>query len=204
MRRQKKSWLFIKACLFLLSLAPFLSLLQDTIQNQLGANPIESLHFRLGDWALRFLCLGLALTPLRRVIKQSWPLRLKRMIGLFTFFYASLHLAVYIILDLSLSWKNFIDEVPQSPYILVGLFTYLLLLPLAFTSTKTMQKYLGKHWKQLHKLIYIAGISAVTHYFWLVKSDLSSPLFYAALLFILLFSRLLPSHKIKNKRTPNS
>jgi len=190
MRLSKKSWATIKICIFFFSLSPFLLLLTDTVQDQLGANPIEALHFRLGDWALRFLCIGLALSPLKKLLKQSWPIHFRRMMGLYAFFYASLHFLVYIMLDLSLSWETFIEEVPQSPYILVGLFTYILLTPLAFTSTKSMQKRLGKRWIQLHKLVYIAGISAVIHYLWLVKSDHSDPLFYAIVMLLLLFIRL--------------
>lgn len=191
MRISKKGWALIKICVFFLCLSPFLLLLSDAIQNQLGANPIETLHFRLGDWALRFLCIGLALSPLKKLLKQSWPLRFRRMLGLYAFFYASLHFIVYITLDLSLSWEALIDEVPQSPYILAGLLTYILLIPLAFTSTKSMQKHLGKRWLKLHTLVYIAGISAVFHYLWLVKSDLREPIFYASTMLILLFSRLL-------------
>ena len=191
MRFSKKSWAFIKISIFLLSLAPFLLLVNDTLQDQLGANPIETLHFSLGDWALRFLCISLALTPIKKLLQQSWPIRFRRMTGLFAYFYASLHFLVYIVLDLSLSWENFIDEVPQSPYILVGLLTFLLLTPLALTSTKAMQKRLGKRWVQLHRLVYIAGISAVIHYLWLVKSDISEPLFYAAVISILLGTRLI-------------
>jgi len=191
MRFSKKSWAFIKISIFLLSLAPFLLLVNDTLQDQLGANPIETLHFSLGDWALRFLCISLALTPIKKLLQQSWPIRFRRMMGLFAYFYASLHFLVYIVLDLSLSWENFIDEVPQSPYILAGLLTFLLLTPLALTSTKAMQKHLGKRWMQLHRLVYLAGISAVIHYLWLVKSDISEPLFYAAVMSILLGTRLI-------------
>jgi len=190
MHLSKANWGFIKISIFLLSLSPFLLLVYDVIQDQLGASPIEALHFRLGDWALRFLCIGLALTPLKKILKLSWPIRFRRMMGLYAFFYASLHFTVYIVLDLSLSWENFIDEVPQSPYILVGLLTYLLLIPLAFTSSKAMQRRLGKRWVQLHKLVYLAGISAVIHYLWLVKSDLSEPALYAGFIFILLLFRL--------------
>ena len=190
MRVSKKGWIGIKIIVFLLSLSPFLLLLNDTIQDQLGANPIETLHFRLGDWALRFLCIGLALTPLKKIFHQSWLVRFRRMMGLFAFFYASMHFLVFIVLDLSLSWEAFVDEVPKSPYILVGLFTFILLIPLALTSTKAMQKRLGKHWIKLHRLVYLAGISAVVHYLWLVKSDFNEPLFYAVLMFILLSFRL--------------
>ncbi|BCG62446.1 MAG: methionine sulfoxide reductase heme-binding subunit [Methyloprofundus sp.] len=200
MRFSKNSWSLIKIFVFLLSLAPFALLLQDTLQDQLGANPIETLHFRLGDWALRFLCLGLALTPLKKLLHQSWPIRFRRMLGLFAYFYACLHFLVYIVLDLSFSWEAFVDEVPQSPYILVGLFTFLLLTPLALTSSQYMQKCLGKTWVQLHKLVYLASVSAVIHYLWLVKSDLSEPLFYTAVIAVLLGVRLVVFFKTKRTR----
>ena len=190
MRLSKRHWVLIKVAVFLWCLSPFVWLVYDTAQDQLGANPIESLHFRLGDWALRFLCIGLALTPLKKLLKQSWPLRFRRMMGLYAYFYASLHCLVYIALDLSFSWENFFDEVPQSPYILVGLFCYFILTALALTSTKALQKRLRKRWGQLHKGVYIAGIAAVIHYLWLVKSDLSIPLLYASVVLILLVLRL--------------
>ena len=198
MRVSKKGWAVIKTAVFLVSLCPFIFLLNDTIHDQLGANPIETLHFRLGDWALRFLCLVLAITPLKILFGQSWLYRFRRMMGLFAFFYASMHFLVYIVLDLSLSWEAFVDEVPQSPYILVGLFTYTLLIPLALTSTRAMQKRLGKRWKKLHRLVYIAGVSAVVHYLWLVKSDYNEPVFYAAVMFILLGFRVIVSIRTRS------
>jgi len=206
MKLSKSYWALIKIIVFLVSLMPFALIIKASISNQLGPNPIEALHFYLGDWALRFLCISLALTPLKKIIKYSWPIRFRRMMGLFSFFYASLHFLVYISLDLSFSWDTFIDEVPQSPYILVGLFTYMLLTVLTLTSTKSMQKRLGKHWRKLHKLVYIAGISAVVHYLWLVKSDLSEPLLYAAIIIALLGFRLItyfrttPSPNIRSNR----
>jgi len=178
----KKGWAAIKIIVFLLSLVPFGLLLKDAINDQLGANPIETLHFGFGDWALRFLCIGLALSPSKTVTGQNWPMRFRRMMGLFAFFYASLHLLVFIVLDLSLSWEAFKDEVPKSPYILMGLLTYLLLFPLAVTSTKKMQKRLGRSWIKLHQLVYVAGLTAVVHYFWLVKADYTEPLIYAAVI----------------------
>lgn len=186
----RRNWFVIKSVVFFLSSLPFILLVKDTIQDQLGANPIETLHFTLGDWALRFLCIGLALTPLKKLLQHSWPIRFRRMMGLFTFFYAAMHFLVYIVLDLSLSWDVFIDEVPQSPYILVGLFTFVLLIPLALTSTKAMQRRLGRRWIQLHKLVYLAAISAVVHYLWLVKSDFNEALLYAAIIFFLLAFRV--------------
>lgn len=189
----KSVWTFVKILFFIASLSPFLSLLHDSLNDQLGANPIETLHFRLGDWALRFLCLGLAITPLKRITGIKDLIRFRRMTGLFAFFYASLHFLVYIALDLSFSLEIFLEEVPESPYIIIGLLTYAMLVPLAVTSTKGMQKRLGKKWRQLHKLVYFAAILAVVHYLWLVKSDLQEPLIYAALVFVLLGFRVIDS-----------
>jgi sulfoxide reductase heme-binding subunit YedZ len=186
----KKYWAGLKIVVFLLSLMPFGLLAYGAINDELGANPIEALHFGFGDWSLRFLCIGLALTPIKTITGQSWPIRFRRMMGLFAFFYASLHLLVFIVLDLSLSWEAFKDEVPKSPYILMGLLTYLLLVPLAATSTKKMQKRLGRNWVKLQRLVYLAGLTALVHYFWLVKSDYTEPLIYAGVIAILFGVRI--------------
>ncbi|MGR9013611.1 MAG: sulfite oxidase heme-binding subunit YedZ [Gammaproteobacteria bacterium] len=186
----KKGWAGIKVIVFFLSMLPFGLLVNAGINDQLGPNPIETLHFGFGDWALRFLCIGLALTPIKMLMGQGWPIRFRRMMGLFAFFYASLHLLVFIVLDLSLSWEAFKDEVPKSPYILMGLLTYLLLVPLAATSTKKMQKRLGRNWVKLQRLVYLAGLTALLHYFWLVKADYTEPLIYAGVVGILLTIRM--------------
>lgn len=186
----KKHWAAIKSIVFILSLTPFAGLVYGAINDELGANPIEALHFGFGDWALRFLCIGLALTPIKTLTGQSWPMRFRRMMGLFVFFYASLHLLVFIVLDLSLSWSAFKDEVPKSPYILMGLLTYLLLVPLAVTSSKKMQKRLGRSWTTLHRLVYVAGLTALAHFFWLVKKDYTEPMVYAAVIGVLFGIRI--------------
>ncbi len=175
---------------FFIALLPLGQLVNDAVNDNLGANPVETLHFSLGRWALRFLCLTLALTPMRLLTGQSWPLRFRRMFGLFTFFYASLHLLVFLWLDIEFSWEYFLLEVTDSPYLLLGLATFVLLLPLAITSTRSLQKRLGRQWLILHKLIYPAALLAVLHYFMLVKSDLSQPLFYGLLVIFLLLFRL--------------
>lgn len=180
----------LKALLIFLGLVPFWLLLYAMLTDQLGANAIQTLHFRLGDWALRFLLLGLALTPIKIITQQAWPLRYRRILGLLAFFYASLHVLVYVALDLSWSWTAFIDEVPKSPYILLGLLTYVLLVPLAITSTKAMQKRLARRWLVLHSLVYVAALTACLHYLWLVKLDISQPLLYLGLLGILLAVRV--------------
>jgi len=186
----KKSLEPVKAFVFVMSLLPFLLLAENAINGRLGPNPVEALHFGLGDWALRFLCITLALTPIKIITGHNKPMRYRRMMGLFTFFYATMHLLVFVVLDLSLSWDAFKDEVPKSPYILVGLLTYLLLVPLALTSTKKMQKWLGRHWVKLHRLVYVAGPTALVHYFWLVKKDYSEPLVYAMVIGVLLGIRV--------------
>ncbi|MCX7093635.1 MAG: sulfoxide reductase heme-binding subunit YedZ [Methylobacter sp.] len=199
MQLDKKGWAVLKMAVFLLGLAPFLLLTDDAVNDRLGANPIEALHFGFGDWALRFLCIGLALTPIKTLTGQNKPMRFRRMMGLFAFFYATLHLLVFIVLDLSLSWQALKDEVPKSPYLLMGLLTYLLLIPLALTSTKNMQKRLGRSWIKLHKVVYAAGLTALVHYFWLVKKDYTGPLIYAGVIGVLLGIRVVVYYRKKVK-----
>lgn len=191
MPRRVWQWRVLKGALFVAALIPLFLLLRAGLSDSLGPNPIETLHFSLGDWALRFLCFSLMPTPLKLLTGRAEFLRVRRMLGLFAFFYATAHLLVYLLLDLSLSWAALCDEVPKSPYIIIGLLTYLLLLPLAVTSTRSMQKRLGKQWLKLHRLVYLAAVTAVVHYFWLTKADYSQPLLYAALMFGLLGIRLL-------------
>jgi len=193
----------VKIALFVTCLLPFFWLLTDTFLGRLGGNPIETLHFRTGDWTLRFLCLTLALRPARVLTGQIWIMRLRRMIGLFTFFYATLHMLVYVLLDQSFSWAQIRDEIPETPYVIVGMLAYLLLLPLALTSTKKMQRRLGRNWKKLHSLIYGAALLAPWHYFWLVKKDYCEPLFYATLIVLLLGFRVAQARR-KRLRIRNS
>jgi sulfoxide reductase heme-binding subunit YedZ len=202
MALSKKHWVVIKAVVLLLGILPFLLLIKAAMLDQLGANPIEELHFGFGDWALRFLCVSLAITPYKSLTGQSWPTRFRRMIGLFAFFYAAMHFLVYIVLDLSLSVTQFIEEVPRSPYILMGLLTFILLIPLAVTSTKNMQKKLGRSWFKVHRLIYLAAFTALLHYFWLVKLDYTEPLIYAVVITILLAMRV-PKYYNKSRFAAN-
>ncbi|MCK5727949.1 MAG: sulfoxide reductase heme-binding subunit YedZ [Methylococcales bacterium] len=184
-------WQGLKILVFIISLVPVSLLLYDAFTDQLGANPIETLHFRLGDWALRFLCLGLAITPIKKMTGIKELVRFKRLLGLYAFFYASLHFLVYICLDLSFSMDQLMDEIPKSPYIIVGLLTYALLIPLALTSTKKMQKRLGQKWRRLHRLVYLIAILAVVHYLWLTKIDITEPLIYMGVIGVLLGFRMI-------------
>lgn len=186
----KKSTNYIKPLLFFAALIPASWLLTAALSNDLGANPIEAITRSLGDWALRFLLLTLAVTPLRRLTGWGWLMRYRRMLGLFSFFYASLHLLSYIVLDQFFYWPEIWADIIKRPYITVGMVSFLLLIPLAVTSTSGWMRRLGKNWQRLHRLIYIIAVGGVLHYYMLVKADTSNPLLYAAILLALLLLRL--------------
>lgn len=152
----------------------------------LGADPVAAIEHFLGLWALRFLVLGLAVTPLRQWTGQPVLLRFRRMLGLYAFTYATLHLAAYVVLDLRGYWAEVFTEIAERPYITVGFLAWLLLLPLAATSTQAAMRRLGRRWGQLHRLVYVAAALAVLHFWWLVKSDLREPALYAGLVAFLL------------------
>lgn len=176
----------------LLSLLPLALWLGRIASEQLGADPVVALTHASGLWALRFLLLCLAMTPLRRLIGATWPIRYRRMLGLYAFFYASLHVGIYLALDLGGYWLQIIDDVVKRPFITVGFLAWLALLPLAATSTRVAVRALGQRWVQLHRLAYVAAILAVLHFTWLVKSDLREPALHAAalaLLFVLRWRR---------------
>ncbi|MBX9402854.1 protein-methionine-sulfoxide reductase heme-binding subunit MsrQ [Lysobacter sp. BMK333-48F3] len=156
----------------------------------LGADPVAEIEHRLGLWALRLLLIALAVTPLRQLSGQPVLLRFRRLLGLYAFFYASLHLAAYLILDLKQYWAQIFEEIAKRPYITVGFAAWLLLVPLALTSTQGMMRRLGRRWGQLHRLVYAIAVLAVLHFWWLVKSDIREPLLYATILAVLLGWRL--------------
>jgi len=183
-------WVGFKALAHALALLPLASLVQGVIEDSLGADPVAALTHATGDWALRLLLLGLALTPLRRLTGQAWPIRFRRLVGLYAFFYAFLHLAVFLVLDLGGYWTQIFEDIVKRPYITVGFAAWMLLVPLAFTSTRGWMRRLGRRWAQLHRLVYAVGVLAVLHFLWLVKSDLREPLVYAAILAVLLGARL--------------
>ena len=152
----------------------------------LGADPVAEVEHRLGLWALRLLMLTLAITPLRQLTGQAVLVRFRRMLGLYVFTYACLHFSAYLLLDLRGYWTQIFEDIAKRPYITVGFSAWLLLLPLAITSTKGWIKRLGRNWARLHKLVYAAAILAVLHFWWLVKSDIREPLLYAVILAVLL------------------
>jgi sulfoxide reductase heme-binding subunit YedZ len=157
-----------------------------TGNDALGADPVAEIVHRLGVWALRFLLIALAVTPLRQITGQPALLRFRRMLGLYAFAYASLHLAAYLALDLRGYWAQIFEEIVKRPYITVGFAAWLLLVPLAITSTQGWMRRLGRRWGQLHKAVYVIAVLAVLHFWWLVKSDIREPALYAAILALLL------------------
>ncbi|GMR07673.1 MAG: hypothetical protein BMS9Abin26_0676 [Gammaproteobacteria bacterium] len=178
-------WLY-RPALFLVCLIPFALLAWRTIEGDLGANPVEYITRYTGDWSLRFLMITLALTPLRMLTGIGKLLRFRRMLGLFAFFYVCLHFSTYVWLDRELDLSTVITDVIKRPYITVGFTAFLLLIPMAITSTNKMIKRLGRNWAKLHKAIYIIGALGVLHYLWLVKADVREPIIYAVILIVLL------------------
>src|SRR5438105_11896158 len=183
---------FAKLVLFINSLIPLSLLLWDTYRKQVGANPVEFATRTTGMLTLIFLMLTIAVTPLRKISGINWLVKLRRMLGLFAFFYGTLHLLTYIWFDRSLKLRTVPGDVARRPFIAIGMTTLFLMLPLALTSTNKMIKRLGgKWWGRLHKLVYFAGAGGVLHYWMLVKSDTRLPLTFAFILAAMLAYRLL-------------
>jgi sulfoxide reductase heme-binding subunit YedZ len=183
----------LKLVLFLLCLAPLGKLALEAFAVaglSLGANPVEELLHRLGKWGLHFLLITLAVTPLRRLSGWNWLLRFRRMLGLFAFFYVSLHFLVYAGLDQRFDPAAILEDIAERPYITLGMTALVLLLPLALTSTNGMMRRLGRRWQQLHRLVYPITILGVWHFYWQVKLDTLEPSIYAAILAALLGYRL--------------
>jgi sulfoxide reductase heme-binding subunit YedZ len=175
----------------MLALVPLAFLVYRALNNDLGANPIETINRYTGDWVLRFLLITLAVTPLRRLTGWNGLLRYRRMLGLFAFFYACVHFLSWAWLDQYFVLADIVQDVAKRPYITVGFASFLMLIPLALTSTNAMIRRLGaKRWQQLHRLVYLIGIGGVVHFLWLVKSDIREPLVYGAVLALLLGFRL--------------
>ena len=172
-----------------------------TGSNALGADPVAEIEHFLGLWALRLLMLTLAITPLRQLTGQSGLVRFRRMLGLWTFAYATLHLSAYLVLDLRGYWTTIFEEIAKRPYITVGFTAWLLLLPLAITSTTGWIRRLGRTWVRLHKLVYAIGVLAVLHFWWLVKSDIREPALYAAILAVLLGWRVVKAWRTRRAAT---
>jgi methionine sulfoxide reductase heme-binding subunit len=180
-----------KIVVFLLCLAPILALGWNAWEQDLTANPIEYITRYTGDWTLRFLAITLAITPVRKLFQQPDLIRFRRMIGLFAFFYGVLHFTTYLWLDQFFDWANMLKDIAKRPFITAGFTAFLLMVPLALTSTKGWIRRLGgKRWQFLHRLVYFSAIAGVIHYYWLVKSDIRDPMLYAAIVAALLLWRI--------------
>ena len=180
-----------KVVVFVICLAPLGALVDRALHGRLGANPVEFVQHATGDWTLRFLIFTLAITPLRKLLNLPELIRFRRMLGLFAFFYVCLHFLTYIGPDQSFNLGGMWKDVEKRRYITVGFLGFVLLIPLALTSTAGWIRRLGgKRWQMLHRAIYVTAICVVIHYYWLVKSDVRKPLFYGALVAILLLWRL--------------
>jgi methionine sulfoxide reductase heme-binding subunit len=180
-----------KVPVFVLCLIPALLLAWRALNGDLSANPIEFITHWTGDWTIRFLCITLAITPLRKLLRLPELIRFRRMLGLFGFFYASLHFLTWFVLDKFFEWNEILRDVVKRPFITAGFTAFVLLIPLAVTSTTGWIRRLGgKRWQMLHRLIYVSACAGVVHYYWLVKSDIRLPLLYGAIVTVLLAYRL--------------
>ncbi len=184
--RSINRWLIITLACFL----PLIAISIDIATDNLGADPIQALHIRLGDWSLRFLWLTLAITPLQTLSKWRGMTAYRQMLGLIAFFYATLHVLVYLSVDHGLDWHLIAIDIFESPYIWLGVLAYIIIFSLAITSPKFAKKSLGKNWKKVHRLIYLAAIAVIIHYYWQLKGNMAEPLFYLILLALLLGFRI--------------
>jgi sulfoxide reductase heme-binding subunit YedZ len=192
---------WLKPLVFLLCATPAAQLAYHAYTGDLGVNPIEYITRFTGSWSLIILIASLAVTPLRRLTGRNELIKIRRMIGLFAFFYACLHFATYIGLDLFFDFRAIGKDILKRPYITVGFFAFVIMVPLAATSTAGMIRRLGKRWQQLHRLVYVAAIAGVIHFYWLVKADISRPAQYGAVLAVLLGFRLFVKWRSGNKAT---
>jgi sulfoxide reductase heme-binding subunit YedZ len=181
----------LKPLVFVLAAAPFAWLVFRAWTGRLSVNPIEDLTLTTGIWALRFLLITLAITPIRRLTGWHPVVQYRRMLGLFAFFYALVHLLIYVVLDQGLAFEFIFADIVKRPYITAGMVAFLLMVPLAVTSTRGMIRRLGRRWQTLHRLIYISAAAGCLHFIWKVKVVIGEPVYYAAILAVLLGFRAL-------------
>jgi sulfoxide reductase heme-binding subunit YedZ len=177
-----------KPLVFIACLLPALFIVTDLfeITGQLGANPVEEILDRFGNWGLRFVMITLAVTPLRQLTGWNWLTRFRRMLGLFTFFYVAMHFMTWLVLDQGLYLPGIAEDIVERPFITIGMLALVLLTAMAVTSTNGMRRRMGRRWNQLHYGVYVVGVLGVWHYWWQVKADIREPLIYAMILTLLL------------------
>ncbi len=181
---------YLKPAVFLLSLWPIYIIFYQLIFNKLGPEPVDRIVNHFGEWTLIFILLTLSMTPLRKITKSLEWIKFRRMLGLFAFFYASIHMLSYTGLDYRFDFEPLIDDVLKKKFIFIGFSAWVLLIPLAFTSSNKMIKHLKQNWKKLHSLIYVISILGVLHYIWLSKTIFFKPLIFLIILIILLLFRI--------------
>jgi len=181
---------FSKPIVFAVALAPALGLLYALLAGALGVNPAETLQLSTGLWAFRFLVVTLAITPVRRITGWNGIIRFRRMLGLFAFFYATLHVLTWIVLDHSFAWDEAAADIVKRPFITAGMVAFASMVPLAITSTKGWIRRLGRRWQLLHRLIYVSALAAAVHFIWKVKVAYGEPVYYAAIVIGLLGFRV--------------
>lgn len=187
-----------KVLVFCVCLIPFLVLVFRVIQNDLGPDPAQELAKETGEWALRFLIFALAVSPLRQLTGKAEVVRYRRMIGLFAFFYATVHLCVWMTFLLEFRWGAILEELLERPFITVGFAAYVILFALAVTSPKAMVRRLGKNWKRLHRFVYLSAILAVVHLLWILRTDVGEAVLYGGIVAVLLSYRFY--HRATTKR----
>ena len=181
---------YFKPSIFILSTIPFLIIIYKILFNKLGPEPVKEITHFTGEWTLIFICLTLAMSPLKKLTNLNFWVKGRRMLGLFVFFYASLHLLTYVGIDYRFSWQPIFDDVVKKKYIFVGFAAWLLLIPLTLTSSQKMMLLLKQNWKKLHRLIYVIAILGSLHFIWLSKTIYFKPLIYFVIITILLFLRV--------------
>ena len=186
---------YFKPFVFILCLLPLGIIILDIYYNNLGAEPVKKIMNHFGEWTLIFICLTLTMSPLKRITNLSFWIKFRRMLGLFVFFYATIHLLTYVGLDYRFDWEPIINDVIKKKYIFIGFSAWLLLIPLAITSSQKMIKILGRNWKNLHRLVYVIAVFGSLHYIWLSKTIFFKPLIYTLIIVVLLALRI----KIKKR-----
>jgi len=208
MPSQKAIRLGYKPLLFVACLLPLADLARRAFEvggASLGANPVEALLHGLGLWALRFLVVTLAVTPLKDILGKPWPLAFRRMLGLFAFFYVLLHFLTWLIIDQEMIWSGILTDIGKRPFITIGFAAFLMLIPLAVTSTNGMVRRLGaRRWRKLHRLVYVVVLLGVWHFYWLVKSDVREPLMYLGITIVLLGWRVWQARQRAVRRASNA
>ena len=186
---------YFKPFVFILCLLPLGIIILDIYYNNLGAEPVKKIMNHFGEWTLIFICLTLTMSPLKRITNLGFWIKFRRMLGLFVFFYATIHLLTYVGLDYRFDWEPIINDVLKKKYIFIGFSAWILLIPLAITSSQKMIKILGRNWKNLHRLVYVIAVFGSLHYIWLSKTIFFKPLIYTLIIVVLFALRI----KIKNR-----